>query len=280
MTLKQIKNDFNYCEKIMKKASKSFYYAFSTLPKEKARSVYAIYAFCRIIDDAIDDETDSKVQMQKLDSIKYDLVNLDQVDHPIHRALSVVLNRYQASKEPYFDQLKGQESDIFFNQPKDLDGLVTYSDLVAGSVGRMLLPILASETDNSADLRKSATNLGIGMQITNILRDIGEDYRDRKRIYIPKSYMQKYNYSEEDLANNTINDNFKQLWEDLAGEAEKRYQYFFNYLDQYDKNCRQQIRKSALVYREILQVVRENNYNCLTKRQYVPLGRMRKIGGA
>lgn len=118
------------------------------------------------------------------------------------------------------------------------------------------------------------------MQITNILGDIGEDYRDRKRIYLSKSYMQKYDYNENDLANNTINDNFKQLWEALAIEAEERYQVFFNYLDHYDKDCQEQVKKSALVYREILQIIRENNYNCLTERQYVSLVRMRKIAKA
>lgn len=145
MTLKQTKTDFNYCEKIMKKASKSFYYAFSSLPKDKVRSVYAIYAFCLMVDDAIDKDTRPSVQMEKLELIKDDLASLDKVDQPIHRALTNVLTRYQASIEPYYDQLRGQETNIYFNQPNDLDDLKTYFDLVAGTVERMLLPILASE---------------------------------------------------------------------------------------------------------------------------------------
>lgn len=273
----QLTKDFKYCEKIMKKASKSFYYAFSKLPKDKAKSVYAIYAFCRIVDDSIDEEIDQNKQMAKLEDLKNNLENLDHIDEPIYRALSAVFNKYQCSKDPYFDQIAGQESDIHFSQPKDLEDFIYYSDLVAGSVGRMLLPILASQKEITDDLLESASELGIAMQITNILRDVGEDYHDRGRIYIPKSYMEKFGYTEEDLANNTINEAFKNLWEALAKEAEDRYDNFFDYLECYDPSTQEQIRKSALVYKEILNVVRENNYNCLTKRQYVPLRRMNRI---
>lgn len=277
MVSDQLKKDFKYCEKIMKKASKSFYYAFSQLPDEKAKRVFAIYAFCRIVDDSIDEEPDKDLQIAKLTDIKEKLEDLHQIDEPIYRALSAVFKKYDCSKEPYFDQLAGQESDINFKQPRDLTAFIQYSDLVAGSVGRMLLPVLASETVQTDALLHSATELGIAMQITNILRDIGEDYRDRQRIYLPKSYMEEYGYLEQDLANNIINDSFKKIWESLAEEAEKRYDNFFRYLDQYDASTQEHIRKSALVYKEILNIIRENNYDCLTKRQYVPMKRMKEI---
>lgn len=277
MLTAQLKKDFEYCEKIMKKASKSFYYAFSQLPEKKAKSIYAIYAFCRIVDDSIDEEPNHAVQIQKIEHFKSQLAHLHEIDEPIYRALSHVFNTYNCFKEPYYEQIAGQESDVAFKQPENLSDFIHYSDLVAGSVGRMLLPVLATQSELTDDLIQSASELGIAMQITNILRDIGEDYRERRRIYLPKDLMQQFGYSEHDLKQNNITDAFINLWETLAKEAEARYDHFFSYLHHYDEDTREHIRKSALVYREILNVIREQNYNCLTKRQYVSIVRMKKV---
>ena len=274
MLVSQLEKDYKYCEKIIKKESKSFYFAFSKLPKAKARAVYAIYAFNRMVDDSVDEVDDESTKKKFLAQHKKDLLQMDQVDEPIYRALTDTFSRYKCIKAPYLEQIKGQEMDIYFEQPETMQELEKYSDYVAGSVGRMMLPIIASENKNLESLYPAATDLGVAMQLTNILRDVGEDYRERKRIYLPKNLMEKYHYTEEDLAENKINDSFRELWEHVAYRSEELYKVFFNSVDEFDKDSVKQIHKSAKVYREILAIVREKGYNCLSERQYVPKRRM------
>lgn len=274
MLVSQLEKDYKYCEEIIKKESKSFYFAFSKLPRTKAKGVYAIYAFNRMVDDSVDEVDDGSIKKQLLDKHKEDLLNMNQVDEPIYRALTDTFSRYQCIKDPYFEQIKGQEMDIDFEQPENMEVLEKYSDYVAGSVGRMMLPIIASENENLEGLYPAATDLGVAMQLTNILRDVGEDYRERQRIYLPKSLMKKYGYTEEELAENKINDNFMQMWEHVAYRSEELYKVFFNSIDEFDKDSVKQIHKSAKVYHEILEVIREKEYNCLIERQYVPKCRM------
>lgn len=270
----QIDQDYEYCQQIIKEASKSFYFAFSQLPQEKAKGVYAIYAWNRIVDDSVDEEENDQVKKEKLDQHRQDIQQMRQIDSPIYRALTDTFDRFGGNIDPYLEQLDGQEMDIHFSQPKSLDDLEKYSDYVAGSVGRMLLPLLASKHDQIEDLYPLASDLGIAMQLTNILRDLGEDYRERQRIYIPADLMESHGYSVQDLGRSTINSNFVSLWESLARRAEDLYDRFFVGLDVFDTDSQKQLRKSAKVYHEILEVIRENGYNCLTERQYVPKRRM------
>lgn len=270
MDIRERKADFLYCEKIIKKHSQSFYYAFSQLPNEKANAIYAIYAFCRSADDRVDENIGPINQRKDLEKLKLELDLFNQgkeVDHPLWRALRYVFNQYDMDIKPFYDQLKGQGMDINFKQPETLHDLESYSYYVAGTVGYMLLPIIGSKSIES--LKGTAIDLGVAMQITNILRDIGEDYREKARIYIPKEELQRVNYSLEDLNNGVIDESFIDLWEKLAARAEYLYDGFIKHLDQFDSDSQMQVALSAQVYRGILNVVRKNNYDCLSMRNYV-----------
>lgn len=277
MLVSQLEKDYKYCEEIIKKESKSFYFAFSKLPEAKAKAVYAIYAFNRMVDDSVDEVDDDSIKKQLLNKHKEDLENMDQVDDPVYRALADTFSRYRCIKNPYFEQIQGQEMDIQFEQPENMEELETYSDYVAGSVGRMMLPVIASENKDLESLYPAATDLGVAMQLTNILRDIGEDYHQRQRIYLPRNLMEKYDYTEKDLAENKVNDNFIQMWEHVARRSEELYRSFFDSIDQFDEDSVKQIHKSAKVYYEILDVIREKGYSCLTERHYVPKWRMLRL---
>lgn len=260
-----IAEDYAYCEAIIQKHSKSFYYAFSKLPKEKANAVYAIYAFCRLADDSIDEAETREEQAEALTFLTNELNRFEQErdpDHPIWRALRDVFDRYEMSIEPFYDQLEGQSMDYYFKQPNTLAELEEYSYYVAGSVGLMLLPVIASENHDS--LEDEAISLGVAMQLTNILRDIGEDYQKIDRIYLPAKLMQEEHYSEEDLANQVINGEFIAIWEKIASRAEYLYDKFSNSLKYFDKDSQLQVALSAKVYGGILDAVRENNYDCFT----------------
>lgn len=270
--------DYKYCEGIIKRYSKSFYYAFSTLPLEKANAVYAIYAFCRKADNSVDENPTSASQLVALDHLTDELNRFQQrqeKDLPLWRALRDVFNRFDMDIQPFFDQLKGQRMDIHFTSPDTLADLEEYSTYVAGSVGKMLLPIIASGKDR--DLTQSAVNLGIAMQITNILRDIGEDHLEKDRIYLPTEEMKAYSYTKHELSKGNVTDNFIALWESLAMRAENLYADFIESSDGFDEDSKFAVIASARVYRGILNSVRKNNYDCFRKKNYVSKMEMVKI---
>lgn len=273
-----VQDDFAYCEQIIKRHSKSFYYAFSRLPVEKAQAVYAIYAFCRTADDSVDENNEGFAQVAALDQLTDQLNRFSrrqEVDHPLWRALRVVFNTYAMDVEPFFDQLKGQRMDITFSSPRTLEDVETYSYYVAGSVGRMLLPIIAS--NSSRNCSDAAVSLGVAMQITNILRDVGEDYREKNRIYLPLEELEKAGYGLDQLANAQITNNFIEVWELMARRAEYRYDEFLEYISDFDNDSQFAVLASAQVYRGILMSVRQNNYDCFARKNFVTKREMIRI---
>lgn len=273
-----VQDDFDYCEDVIRRHSKSFYYAFSKLPEEKAKAVYAIYAFCRTADDSVDETSGSTAQLRALERLSKDLDRFargEHIDHPLWRALRVVFNTYDMDLEPFYDQIKGQRMDLSFSTPKTLEDVETYSYYVAGSVGRMLLPIIASGA--KVDCTDAAVNLGIAMQLTNILRDVGEDYRDKGRIYLPTEELEQAGYRKDQLAHAEINDSFIRVWEHMAQRAEILYDEFIECISNFDPDSQLPVVVSAQVYRGILTSVRQNNYNCFEQRNFVTKQEMIRI---
>ncbi len=274
----QLKSDYKFCESIIKKHSKSFHYAFSNLNTQDRNAVYAIYAFCRMADDAVDNAETHTEKVQNLDQLSKDLnsfKNKNIPNHPVWRALADVKNKYDISFDMLFKQLDGQKKDIDFKQPETLKDLENYSGYVAGSVGVLLLPIIC---DGKIDMRvSSALDLGVAMQYTNVLRDIGEDITKLGRIYLPKEWMTDYKITEADLADLTVTPSFIDLWEKLAHEAEKKYDAFLNEIIHYKPEAQLGLLLAVLIYREILDEVRRNKYDCLNKRQAVSVLRKGQI---
>lgn len=263
---------------MIKRNSKSFFYAFRQLPKEKADAVFAIYTFCRNADDSVDENNTKVSQKVALDQLEEELQLFEQgkeIDHPMWIALRDVFNRYNMDIAPFYDQLKGQRMDIEFKQPKTLKELESYSYYVAGTVGLMLLPIIAE--DSTIDLREQSISLGVAMQITNILRDVGEDYKRKDRIYLPESLVNSEVYSKDDLKNAQINNQFIEIWEFLAHRAEELYDHFYESIFYYDEDSRFQVLLAAKIYRGILNTIRKNGYDCFHTRNFVSPLEMKKI---
>lgn len=280
--MNQLQADFAYCEAIIKKYSTSFYYAFSQLPQEKASAVYAIYAFCRTADDIVDSHTPHVDKRAELNRMKEELdlfAREEEVSHPLWRALRHVFTSYpKLEVQPFYDQLTGQFMDLNFSSPATLDELERYSYYVAGSVGLMLLPIIASGA--TADLHDVAIELGIAMQLTNILRDIGEDWHTKQRIYLPTEELLRYGYTRDNLLAGIIDTSFIELWENIASRAEALYEGFYNHIELFDQDSRLPLQLSARLYSGILDAVRSNDYDCLSKRSYVTKTRMTQIHSA
>lgn len=294
-----ILESYNIAEKIMKRRATSFYQAFKLLPEDKFRSISAIYGFCRHADDLADNNNKREEKLSSLkileERLKFlysgnedeDLIYLDM---PWWIAFKDTVNNYKIPIDGFLSQIEGQRMDINLDNIKHTDELIQYSRLVAGSVGVMLAPILADDNKYTLDKEfiKSCENLGIGMQITNILRDIGEDYKTRKRIYIPEELLEKYDvkpsYLEEYLSyksgngfRKAISDNFIALWEELANLADLYYNDYTKYILLFHHSARFPLVAAALSYKGILDAVREEHYNCLTKRCYPTLATRNKI---
>ncbi|MEZ4357776.1 MAG: phytoene/squalene synthase family protein [Eubacteriales bacterium] len=260
--MNQLKKDFLYCKKITKRHSKSFYIAFNCLPSEKKRAVWVIYTFCRNLDDSVDIKNNGADFEKITDEWKaFRLGNIP--DKPQWRALRYVFDRFKAAREPYDDMIKGQKRDLDFKQPEDDEALLDYCSLVAGTVGRMLLPVVA--VNNKEELEGAAEHLGQAMQLTNILRDVGEDLT-LGRIYLSKKTMNMYGVSEEMLNRREVKKEFIELWEHYADMAEKLYQKAIKSISYYDADSQKAVLNSLKLYKAIIDKIRQGGYMCLTKR--------------
>lgn len=281
---------------IMKSRAVSFYQAFRLLPETRFKGVAAVYAFCRAADDIADQEEapkrpdDTRNRLDQLESalIRFhengkrslDPATLHAPLPPWWAALEDTIRRFDIPSEPFVQQIQGQRLDTTFEEIRTLEDLIEYSRLVAGSVGTMLLPLLAADAADTKnpDWQLACEHLGIGMQITNILRDVGEDLRLRDRIYIPSDMMREFGVSRDELATlakqptelglHPIPDTFIRLWEHLAAIAEPYYRAYEAWLCQFHPACRLSLVAAARIYRAIADAVRAADYDCFTRRCY------------
>jgi len=258
-------DDFLFCENIIKQNSHSFHTAFSLLEKKEAQAVYAVYAFCRKADDIVD-KNEGGYSLKKFEDELKSFEKGEYIDSPLWRALRSVFERYELSIQPFYDMLSGQRMDQNFCVFTTQKQLENYCYLVAGTVGMMLAPIIAVK--NHKIIAPFAAELGKAMQITNILRDIGEDFA-MKRVYLPIKVMKMFRYSMDDLSKSTINRNFKNLWEYEAKIAKNYYDRFLSAVEYLDEKSIKPVLASALLYQKILDKVRENGYDCFGSRNYV-----------
>lgn len=259
----KLQQAYQICERIIQKHSKSFYLAFKDLPEAKRMGVFAVYGFCRQVDDAIDVLNDASMLQDYENAL--DRLHEMNASHPIMWALSDSISRFNIPLTPFKDMIRGQEMDIHFNGIKDEKALLEYCYYVASSVGLMLLPILA--TQHHSKIVQSGIKLGYAMQITNILRDIGEDFHDKNRIYLPKTQLNEDIFHA--IKTKHVNEAFINLWESLAQQAEKYYHNAIEDLKYYDEDSLLAITQAIVYYRGILNAVRNNHYDCLTQRCHI-----------
>lgn len=269
--MNELERDYNYCHNIMKTHSKTFSYAFDFLDIRRKKAVWAIYAACRIIDDSVD----RYKNLEKLDEIASDLdtiygnhIRSYQSDASIMNALNDTLNTYAIPQNPFKSLIQYVKGDL------DLKVIQTDSDLydycygVAGTVGELLTPILAASNENNFEQAKDAAiALGKAMQITNILRDVGEDFQNG-RIYLSVEKLAQYRVNLHSIYYEGVTPNYIELWESYATEAVRLYDIALNGINYFDEEVRYIIELAAIAYHEILVEVRKANYT-LHKKVYV-----------
>lgn len=168
---KELIGALDACEAMIKEGSTTFHRAFSFLPAPRKEAVYVIYAFCRLIDNAVDEPEQSAFTLEELEE---SFTRLESASgHFIWPAMRWLFTSFPVAKAPFFKQMEGQRMDYSKTHYDTLEQLETYCYLVAGTVGEMLVPVLHPAPDERTV--EAGIWLGKAMQIVNVLRDVGED---------------------------------------------------------------------------------------------------------
>ncbi len=268
----QLIEAYEQCKAVIDRHSSTFSTAFATLPLEDRQAVWAIYAFCRTVDDIVDEgDFPLDVRLTHLHRFKSQFIALlnGNPDHtnPLWFALDDVFHRYSMDENVFFDMIKGQEMDLVFSQPATIEDLEKYCYHVAGTVGLMLLPILHPNADPS--IKNEVVSLGLAMQLTNILRDVAEDAA-MERIYLPVAWMKKYHVTNDMIQTNSpYQAHCKPLFSSIAERANAYYAKGLSIAYQFPPHSRPSLLLSGLLYQAILTKIIDQDYAVLQGRTYI-----------
>ncbi len=262
-----------YCQEKAAASGSSFYYSFLFLPTEQRQAITALYAFCREVDDAVDESSDPGVARIKLDWWRDELQHCfaGSPRHPVSRALYQSVQRFNLPAEYFEEIIDGMEMDLANSRYASFNELALYCHRAAGVVGLLSAEIFGYR--QRATL-KYAEELGTAFQLTNILRDIGEDAR-RGRIYIPLDELQRFNVEPQQLLNGTEDANTTELFRFQAQRAQQYYERAFARLPEEDRYQQRGGVIMAAIYRTLLNEIEADGYHMLKRR--VALTPLRKL---
>ena len=263
-----------YCQQKTKASHSSFAFAFFFLSKEKRLALNALYAFCREVDDIVDDSSHKNNRKKKLDAWRLEIDRLfnQAPQHPVSLGLLPHLDTFKLDKKNFVAIMDGMEMDLNCNRYASYRELHLYCYRAASVVGLLSANIFGYT--NKATL-KYAHDLGIALQITNIIRDIAED-SERSRIYIPQDLLKKYEISEKDVLHNKNNKQMKLLVDDLSVHALQFYQSAMKHLPHEDRDAQKPGLIMGNIYFMLLQKIMKIN-NGFTFNNKVSLSTSRKL---
>ena len=260
-------NDFLAIEnKKDKKIEKSnFKYAFYLLEKEKRIALSNFYLLCSYLDNIVDnDEVGLAEKKERMNAWKQTITNMYKENNTTLVPLREVFDKYAIPLELVLELVEGISNDLHFNRYNSFDDLLRYCYGVAGVVGLICMHIF---TDNklNKNLEQYAINLGYALQLTNIMRDIGEDFT-RNYIYIPQELLTQFNYSEQDIANHIYNENFYNLMNHLYEKAIYYYSQADFYIKDENKNILKASEGMKNIYLKLLLKIKKNNFHIYKKK--------------
>ena len=263
----------DYCQDKAASSGSSFYYSFLFLPPNRRRAITALYAFCREVDDVVDECKDPQVAANKLVWWRQELDRLyaGQPQHPVTQALQAVLPEFSLPQEQLLEIIDGMEMDLQQTRYLDFTALSLYCYRVASVVG-----LLAAEIFGYTDRQtlKYAHDLGMAFQLTNIIRDVGEDAR-RGRIYLPMDELKRFNVTVADILDARQSENFQKLMEFQIERAERYYAQALSQLPAVDRKAQRPGLVMAAIYRALLEEIKRDG--CQVLRQRTSLTPLRKL---
>ena len=262
-----------YCQQKAAASGSSFYYSFLFLPPERRRAITALYAFCREVDDIADDVEDTSVARTKLAWWRTEVANLfdGHPQHPVTRALQPFAERFGLDRGRMNEIIDGMEMDLVQHRYADFEALRRYCHRVAGVVGQLSASIFGFR--NAATL-EYAESLGIAFQLTNIIRDVGEDAR-RDRVYLPADEMSRFGLGSDDILARRDGANFRSLMQFQADRALSFFDLAFSKLPKEDRESQRAGLIMAAIYRALLEEIRRDGFAVLEQR--IALTPLRKL---
>jgi len=262
-----------YCQQKAARSGSSFYYSFLFLPPERRRAITALYAFCREVDDIADEVHDASVARAKLAWWRTEVANLFSGDpqHPVTRALVPFVAGYGLDAARLNEIIDGMEMDLTHHRYADFEALRLYCHRVAGVVGQLSASIFGFTNPSTLEYAEA---LGIAFQLTNIIRDVGEDAR-RGRVYLPADELARFGLGAEDILARRGDARFAGLMAFQAERAASYYAVAFARLAAEDRRSQRAGLIMAAIYRALLDEIRRDGFAVLDRR--VALTPLRKL---
>lgn len=265
---------YRQAEKITADHSKSFHFASGLLPEEKRAAVRALYAFCRIVDDIVDESADSERESQ-LDywrgMIEHGSFSNDDL---VAVAWADTLTRYHIPRHYALQLIDGVNRDLTQSRYQTFEELATYCYGVASTVGLMSMYIVGFK---SSDAVPYAIKLGVALQMTNILRDIGEDYQNG-RLYLPREELAFYGIREQDIAEGRITNQWRQFMKFQIERTRHLYEDSWAGVKLLEREGQLAIGAASVFYQGILDDIEKHDYNVFTRRSNLSaVGKLSRI---
>lgn len=271
---------YEYCRTITAEYAKTFYLGTLLMPQEKRKAIWAIYAWCRNTDELVDGE---KAQFTTEDTLNEWEQQLESIfaGFPLEDAdvaLADTVQNYPIDIQPFKDMIAGQQMDLYRNRYETFDELKLYCYRVAGTVGLMSNAVLGIDRGNNGapwekeiepyNPEKEAVALGMAMQLTNILRDVGED-ASRGRIYLPLEDLAAFDYTEKDLLSGVNDDRWKAVMKFQIERARAYYKQAEKGISYLIRDSHLPVWSSLMLYQGILGAIERNDYDVFNKRAFV-----------
>jgi phytoene synthase len=262
-----------YCQQKAVQSGSSFYYSFLFLPLERRRAITALYAFCREVDDTVDDATDPSVARIRLAWWRTEIGAMvaGKPTHPVTQALAPHMAAYSLGSEHLIAIVDGMQMDLDQTRYLDFAGLKRYCWHVAGVVGILSARIFGI---TSPETLQYAEKLGLALQLTNIIRDVGEDAR-KGRIYLPVNELQQFGVTAADILNARHSGNFEKLMHFQSVRAQAAYDEAFALLPVADRRAQRPGLIMAAIYRALLHEIERDGFHVLNQR--ISLTPIRKL---
>ena len=262
-----------YCQQKAAQSGSSFYYSFLFLPAERRRAITALYAFCREVDDVVDEVSDAGIARTKLAWWRTEVANLfaGHPQHPVTKALAPHLAPCGIDAARLNEIVDGMEMDLSYHRYPDFASLQLYCHRVAGVVGQLSAGIFGATQPGTVEYAES---LGTAFQLTNIIRDVGEDAR-RGRVYIPVDELADFGLTPEEVLARRHDERFEKLMEFQARRAESYYDRALAALPPQDRANQRAGLVMAAIYRTLLREIRAERFRVLEQR--IALTPLRKL---